>query len=74
MIDDIYFYQSKVNFFFLGNTNIDSEIFRYDLNSGKFSIYQRLRTNAAVDIKYFCFESPDATESFLIVANLFEKG
>uniref|UniRef100_A0A1B6CEN9 VWFD domain-containing protein n=1 Tax=Clastoptera arizonana TaxID=38151 RepID=A0A1B6CEN9_9HEMI len=56
-----------------GNTDIDSEIFRYDLNLGKFIAYQRLRTSAAVDIKYFCFESSEASESFLFVANSYVK-
>lgn len=60
--------------FVADETDIDSEIFRYNIHSGKFSLYQKLRTHAAVDIKYFCFESNEKTEGFLVVANNYRKG
>ncbi|XP_054259510.1 uncharacterized protein LOC128984235 [Macrosteles quadrilineatus] len=60
-----------------GETMIDSEIFRYDLMSGKFHVYQKLPTEAAIDIKSFCYQSNQISENFLIYASAFhtdEKG
>jgi hypothetical protein len=53
---------------------IDSEIFRYDLTTGKFNLYQKLPTEAAVDIKSFCFQSNQITENFLVYASEYHTG
>lgn len=57
----------------LGWTKTYSSIYKYNENSGKFSYYQPIRTQAVVDIKYFSFEKNNLKEHFLFVANSFEK-
>lgn len=57
-----------------GETQIYSEIFKYDLDMDKFVSHQRILTKAARDIKFFCFLVENVKESFLIVANYFDQG
>lgn len=57
-----------------GETNIYTEIFKYDLHSEKFIAHQKILTNAATDIKFFCFSLDSTKESFLAIANNFEQG
>lgn len=64
---------------FLGDTSVDSEIFRYSVSQSqqKFSLYQKLPTQAAIDVKYFCFQTLQTTlqtESFLIFASAYHIG
>ncbi|KAK5643847.1 hypothetical protein RI129_007692 [Pyrocoelia pectoralis] len=56
-----------------GNTNIYSEIFKYNRHWNKFESYQKILTQAAVDVKHFSFETEIGAEHFLIFANLFDK-
>ncbi|XP_075234903.1 closca isoform X2 [Lycorma delicatula] len=56
-----------------GETDIDSEIYRYNLDKETFLLHQKIRTHAAMDIKYFFFEKGYQKESFLVVANHFVK-
>lgn len=63
----------------LGDTSVDSEIFRYSVSQSqqKFSLYQKLPTEAAIDVKYFCFQTLQTTlqtESFLIFASAYHIG
>lgn len=61
-------------YIFLEETEIFSEIFKYDIHDEKFVSYQKLFTHGANDIKYFCFKQNNIQESFLIVANSYELG
>lgn len=62
------------SFYITGETDIFSEIYKYDKEQGMFLSYQQILTHAAVDIKYFCFRQNHLREVFLIVANSYEKG
>lgn len=57
-----------------GNTDIDSEIFRFRLQDSKFESYQKIRTNGVEDLKHFEFEDKETGEKehFLVVANSFQ--
>lgn len=55
-------------------TNIHSEIFKYDLDSGEFRPHQKILTKAANDIKHFYFKLDDVRETFLAVANHYSEG
>uniref|UniRef100_A0A1B6MAK0 Uncharacterized protein n=1 Tax=Graphocephala atropunctata TaxID=36148 RepID=A0A1B6MAK0_9HEMI len=54
-----------------GETSVDSDIFRYNVATNKFTLYQKLPTEAAVDIKYFCYLGDHISESFLIYASAY---
>lgn len=56
-----------------GESNIYSEIFKYDLDSQQFVPHQRISTKSASDIKFFCFNVENVREAFLIVANNFDE-
>lgn len=51
-----------------------SDIYRYDIDDGKFVLHQRLATEAAVDVQYFCYVKGFDKESFLIVSNELNSG
>lgn len=55
-------------------TNIYTEVFKYDLHSEKFVAHQKILSNAATDAKFFCYTLDSAKESFLAIANNFEQG
>ena len=59
----------KTSRIFADNTDTHSTIYKYDIHEKKFDLAQKLRTNAAVDCKYFRFKQNDVSEHFLIVAN-----
>lgn len=63
------FYDYKLTYNLLGETEIYSDIYRYDMNDEKFVLHQRLLTVGAIDIKYFCFTKGFEKESFLIVSS-----
>ncbi|XP_046666283.1 thrombospondin-type laminin G domain and EAR repeat-containing protein-like [Homalodisca vitripennis] len=54
-----------------GETSVDSDIFRYNVATNRFTLYQKLPTEAAIDIKYFCFLGDHISESFLIYASAY---
>lgn len=57
-----------------GETNIFSEIFKYDLDSEKFLPHQRIATKAAIGVVFFNFVFEDFRDTFLIVANSYDEG
>ncbi|KAG8334875.1 hypothetical protein J6590_080796 [Homalodisca vitripennis] len=57
-----------------GETSVDSDIFRYNVATNRFTLYQKLPTEAAIDIKYFCFLGDHISESFLIYASAYHTG
>lgn len=53
-----------------GRTATHSEIFRYDAKAQKFQLFQRLRSNGAVDVKYFSLPVNEVSRRhFLILGN-----
>ncbi|KAH8290210.1 hypothetical protein KR054_001069, partial [Drosophila jambulina] len=53
-----------------GRTATHSEIFRYDAKTQKFQLFQRLRSNGAVDVKYFSLPVNEVSRRhFLILGN-----
>ncbi|XP_017027163.1 uncharacterized protein clos [Drosophila kikkawai] len=53
-----------------GRTTTHSEIFRYDAKTQKFQLFQRLRSNGAVDVKYFSLPVNEVSRRhFLILGN-----
>ncbi|KAH8345532.1 hypothetical protein KR084_007608 [Drosophila pseudotakahashii] len=53
-----------------GRTSTRSEIFRWDAKSQRFQLFQRLRSNGAVDVKYFSLPVNEVTRRhFLILSN-----
>lgn len=58
----------------IGTTTTFSYIYKYDPHSAKFVIFQKILTNAIVDIKYFYFDIDHIREHFLIAGNLYEIG
>ncbi|KAH8234407.1 hypothetical protein KR038_009118, partial [Drosophila bunnanda] len=53
-----------------GRTATHSEIFKYDAKAQKFQLFQRLRSNGAVDVKYFSLPVNEVTRRhFLILGN-----
>ncbi|XP_071452917.1 uncharacterized protein [Hetaerina americana] len=55
-------------------TDIDSEIFKYNLNEDRFVSHQKIRTHGAMDIKFFSSANKRKREHFIVVANSFEIG
>ncbi len=55
-----------------GSHHLDSEIFTYSSNLKRFISFQRLRTDAALDLEFFSIGDGLATEYFLAVANHFK--
>ncbi|XP_046394283.1 uncharacterized protein LOC124162007 [Ischnura elegans] len=55
-------------------TDIDSEIFKYNLNEDRFVSHQKIRTHGAMDIKFFSSANKRKREHFIAVANSFEMG
>lgn len=58
----------------LGNTDVHSTIFRYDIHEEKFVHHQDILTHGAIDIKYFCFKQNHVQEIFLVIANSHHLG
>ncbi|XP_045614864.2 uncharacterized protein [Procambarus clarkii] len=56
----------------LGNVEIESDIFVYDVRRATWKPFQRIRTSAATDWKAFNFISGPNAEYFLVVANEFK--
>ncbi|XP_039486003.1 uncharacterized protein LOC120448200 isoform X1 [Drosophila santomea] len=55
-----------------GRTATHSEIFRWDAKSQRFQLFQRLRSNGAVDVKYFSLPVNEVSRRhFLILGNTF---
>ncbi|XP_017105993.2 uncharacterized protein clos [Drosophila bipectinata] len=53
-----------------GRTAIHSEVYRYDPKTQKFQLFQRLRSNGAVDVKYFSLPVNEVSRRhFLILGN-----
>ncbi|EDV98107.1 GH22859 [Drosophila grimshawi] len=53
-----------------GRTSTHSEIYRYDAQARRFQLFQRLRSNGAVDIKYFSLPVNEVSRRhFLILGN-----
>jgi len=53
-----------------GRTATRSEIFRWDAKSQRFQLFQRLRSNGAVDVKYFSLPVNEVSRRhFLILSN-----
>uniref|UniRef100_A0A6P4EBK3 LOW QUALITY PROTEIN: uncharacterized protein LOC108040825 n=1 Tax=Drosophila rhopaloa TaxID=1041015 RepID=A0A6P4EBK3_DRORH len=53
-----------------GRTATRSEIFRWDVKSQRFTLFQRLRSNGAVDVKYFSLPVNEVSRRhFLILGN-----
>lgn len=57
-----------------GESDIFSEIFKYDLDAQTFLPHQRIATKSARDIKFFGFVVENFRETFLVVANYFDEG
>lgn len=53
----------------IGQLDTYSYIYRYSVEHGKFVVSQRLRSHAAVDLKYFELAESGKTERFLVLAN-----
>ncbi|XP_017012150.2 uncharacterized protein clos [Drosophila takahashii] len=53
-----------------GRTSTRSEIFRWDAKARRFELFQRLRSNGAVDVKYFSLPINEVSRRhFLILSN-----
>ncbi|KAM8711091.1 hypothetical protein ACLKA7_000254 [Drosophila subpalustris] len=58
-----------------GRTSTHSEIFKYDANARRFELFQRLRSNGAVDVKYFSLPLNEVSRRhFLILGNTVASG
>lgn len=57
-----------------GETNIFSEIFKYDLDSQQFLPHQKIATKSAKDVRFFNFVVENFRETFLVVANYYDEG
>ncbi|KAH8400751.1 hypothetical protein KR009_000744 [Drosophila setifemur] len=56
-----------------GRTATHSEIFRYDSKARRFQLFQQLRSNGAVDVKYFSLPVNEVSRRhFLILGNTIE--
>lgn len=56
-----------------GQLDAFSVIYKYSVEHSRFMLYQRLRSHAAVDIKYFELAEAGRIERFLVVANSFAQ-
>ncbi|KAH8418592.1 hypothetical protein KR222_003032 [Zaprionus bogoriensis] len=53
-----------------GRTATDSEVYRYNATTRRFQLFQRLRSNGAVDVKYFSLPVNEVSRRhFLILGN-----
>ncbi|XP_030387031.1 uncharacterized protein LOC115633710 [Scaptodrosophila lebanonensis] len=53
-----------------GHTNAHSEIYRYNADLRRFELFQRLRSNGAVDVKYFSVPQNEVSRRhFLVLGN-----
>lgn len=57
-----------------GESNIFSEIFKYDLDAQQFLSHQKIATKSARDIAFFGFAVENFRETFLVVANYLDGG
>lgn len=57
-----------------GESNIFSEIFKFDLDAQEFLPHQRIATKSARDIAFFDFTVENLKETFLVVANYLDGG
>lgn len=57
-----------------GESNIFSEIFKYDLQTQQFLSHQRIATKSAKDVKFFSFTVENFRETFMIIANYYDEG
>lgn len=57
-----------------GESNVFSEVFKYDLEEQKFVPHQRIASKSANDVKFFGFAVEHIRESFLVIANYFDEG
>lgn len=54
-----------------GQVDTYSFIYKFSVEHSKFVVSQRLRSHAAVDLKYFELAESGKTERFLVLANLY---
>ncbi|KAH8384888.1 hypothetical protein KR093_011414 [Drosophila rubida] len=58
-----------------GRTSTHSDIYKYDANERRFELFQRLRSNGAVDVKYFSLPVNEVSRRhFLILGNTVASG
>ncbi|XP_034479969.1 uncharacterized protein LOC117785829 isoform X2 [Drosophila innubila] len=58
-----------------GRTSTHSEIYKYDATARRFELFQRLRSNGAVDVKYFSLPVNEVSRRhFLILGNTVSSG
>ncbi|XP_060653669.1 LOW QUALITY PROTEIN: uncharacterized protein LOC132789585 [Drosophila nasuta] len=58
-----------------GRTSTYSEIYKYDVSARRFELFQRLRSNGAVDVKYFSLPVNEVSRRhFLILGNTVAGG
>ncbi|KAH8299952.1 hypothetical protein KR044_007877 [Drosophila immigrans] len=58
-----------------GRTSTHSEIYKYDATARRFELFQRLRSNGAVDVKYFSLPVNEVSRRhFLILGNTVASG
>ncbi|XP_025835793.1 uncharacterized protein LOC108740173 isoform X2 [Agrilus planipennis] len=52
-----------------GESNIFSELYKYDIHSGQYVLHQKILTYGVKDVKHFCFFQRNMKEDFLIITN-----